>query len=88
LASVEKPLALFGVADTIKESSREAIADLHRLGIRTMMLTGDNQHTAEAIASSVGIDEVRAGLLPEDKLKSLKRSGEWRHCRNGGGRHQ
>lgn len=72
LASVEKPLALFGVADTIKESSREAIADLHRLGIRTMMLTGDNQHTAEAIASSVGIDEVRAGLLPEDKLKIIE----------------
>jgi Zn2+/Cd2+-exporting ATPase len=63
-----RPLALFGVADTIKESSREAIAELHRLGVRTMMLTGDNQHTAEAIARKVGIDEIRAGLLPEDKL--------------------
>ncbi|MDA8430528.1 MAG: heavy metal translocating P-type ATPase [Geobacteraceae bacterium] len=67
-----RPLALFGVADTIKESSREAIADLHRLGVRTMMLTGDNQHTAEAIARSVGIDEVRAGLLPEDKLSVIE----------------
>jgi Cd2+/Zn2+-exporting ATPase len=67
-----RPLALFGVADTIKESSREAIAELHRLGVRTMMLTGDNQHTAEAIARSVGIDEVRAGLLPEDKLSVIE----------------
>lgn len=67
-----RPLALFGVADTIKESSREAIADLHRLGVRTMMLSGDNQHTAEAIARKVGIDEIRAGLLPEDKLNIIE----------------
>jgi len=67
-----RPLALFGVADTIKESSREAIADLHRLGVRTMMLTGDNLHTAEAIARSVNIDEFRAGLLPEDKLNIIE----------------
>jgi Cd2+/Zn2+-exporting ATPase len=72
LASVEKPLALFGVADTIKESSRDAIAELHRLGVRTMMLSGDNQYTAESIARQVGIDEVRAGLLPEDKLKIIE----------------
>jgi Cd2+/Zn2+-exporting ATPase len=72
LADEKRPLALFGVADTIKESSREAIADLHRLGVRTMMLTGDNQHTAEAIARSVGIDEVTAGLLPEDKLSVIE----------------
>lgn len=72
LTDETRPLALFGVADTIKESSREAIADLHRLGVRTMMLTGDNQHTAEAIARSVGIDEVRAGLLPEDKLSVIE----------------
>lgn len=72
LTDETRPLALFGVADTIKESSREAIADLHRLDVRTMMLTGDNQHTAEAIARSVGIDEVRAGLLPEDKLKIIE----------------
>jgi Cd2+/Zn2+-exporting ATPase len=72
LADKKRPLALFGVADTIKESSREAIADLHRLGVRTMMLTGDNQHTAEAIARSAGIDEIRAGLLPEDKLNIIE----------------
>ncbi len=72
LADKTHPLALFGVADTIKESSRDAIAELHRLGVRTMMLSGDNQHTAEAIARKVGIDEVRAGLLPEDKLKIIE----------------
>lgn len=72
LANVEKPLAVFGVADTIKESSLDAIAELHRLGVRTMMLSGDNQHTAESIARKVGIDEVRAGLLPEDKQKVIE----------------
>ncbi|GLI39544.1 heavy metal translocating P-type ATPase [Geobacter hydrogenophilus] len=72
LANVEKPLAVFGVADTIKESSLDAIAELHRLGVRTMMLSGDNQHTAESIARKVGIDEVRAGLLPEDKQKIIE----------------
>lgn len=72
LADDSRPLALFGVADTVKETSSEAIADLHRLGVRTIMLTGDNQHTAEAIAGTVGIDEVRAGLLPEDKLNVIE----------------
>jgi Cd2+/Zn2+-exporting ATPase len=72
LADNSRPLALFGVADTIKDTSREAISNLHRLGVHTMMLTGDNQHTAEAIASSVGIDEVRAGLLPEEKLRAIE----------------
>ena len=72
LASVENTLALFGVSDTIKESSLDAIAELHRLGVRTMMLSGDNRHTAESIAKEVGIDEVRAGLLPEDKLKIIE----------------
>ncbi len=72
LADKTRPLAVFGVADTIKESSLDAIAELHRLGVRTMMLSGDNQHTAEAIAQKVGIDEVRAGLLPEDKLKIIE----------------
>ncbi len=72
LSNVEKPLAIFGVADTIKETSREAIAELHRLGVRTMMLSGDNQHTADAIANEVDIDEVRANLLPADKLKVIE----------------
>ena len=64
--------ALFAVADTVKESSREAIAELHALGIKTVMLTGDNAHTAKAIAAQVGIDEARGDLLPDDKLKAIE----------------
>ncbi|KJZ47991.1 MULTISPECIES: heavy metal translocating P-type ATPase [Pseudomonas] len=66
------PLALFAVADTVKESSREAIRQLHDLGIKTLMLTGDNVHTAQAIAAQVGIDEARGDLLPGDKLQSIE----------------
>ncbi|UVM72837.1 heavy metal translocating P-type ATPase [Pseudomonas alvandae] len=67
-----KPLALFAVADTVKDSSREAIRQLHGLGIKTLMLTGDNAHTAEAIAQQVGIDQARGDLLPEDKLHAIE----------------
>ena len=66
------PLALFAVADTVKQSSREAIAELHELGIRTVMPTGDNPHTADAIAAQVGIDEARGNLLPSDKLAAIE----------------
>jgi len=65
-------LAIFAVADTVRETSRQAIADLHSLGVKTLMLTGDNVHTAEAIAQEVGIDEARGNLLPEDKLKTIE----------------
>jgi len=63
---------VFAVADTVKESSRQAIAELHALGIKTIMLTGDNVHTARAIAHQVGIDEARGDLLPEDKLTAIE----------------
>lgn len=66
------PLALFAVADTVKDSSREAIRQLHDLGIKTLMLTGDNAHTAEAIAAQVGMDQARGDLLPEDKLRAIE----------------
>jgi Cd2+/Zn2+-exporting ATPase len=72
LAAPDKVLSLFAVADTVKETSRQAIADLHALGVRTIMLTGDNPHTAEAIAKQVGIDEARGNQLPEDKLKAIE----------------
>lgn len=65
--------ALFAVADTVKESSIEAIADLRRLGVKTMMLTGDNVHTAQTIAAQVGVDEFRGNLLPEDKLRAVEK---------------
>ena len=66
------PMALFAVADTVKQTSREAIRELHELGIKTLMLTGDNPHTARAIAAQVGIDEAQGNLLPEDKLKAIE----------------
>ena len=72
LVDTQQVLGLFAVADTLKESSRTAIAELHALGIRTLMLSGDNQHTAQAIATQLGIDEVHGELLPEDKLKAIE----------------
>lgn len=69
LADDERALALFAVADTTKETSRQAVAELLALGVRPVMLTGDNATTAQAIARQVGIEDVRAGLLPEDKQK-------------------
>ena len=71
LSSPTHVLILFAVADTVKESSREAVEDLHALGIRTAMLTGDNPYTANTIAQQVGIDEARGNQLPEDKLKAI-----------------
>lgn len=72
LSDDKRALALFAVADTLKASSREAIATLHEMGIKTLMLTGDNQHTAQAIAAQVGIDEARGDLLPADKLATVE----------------
>ena len=72
LLDTSGPLALFAVADTVKESSREAIQQLHELGIKTLMLTGDNVHTAQAIAAQVGIDEAKGDLLPTDKLQAIE----------------
>tara|TARA_R110002051_G_scaffold259321_1_gene318652 strand:- start:737 stop:2989 length:2253 start_codon:yes stop_codon:yes gene_type:complete len=72
LCDAQRAVALFAVADTVKESSRQAIEELHALGVKTTMLTGDNSHTAEAIAMQVGIDEARGNLLPVDKLQAVE----------------
>ena len=58
---------LVAVADPIKQNARQAVSDLHKLGYRVVMATGDNQVTAKAVADKLGIDEVHAGVLPEDK---------------------
>lgn len=71
LCAETSPLLVIGVADTIRETSREAVAQLHQLGIRTVMLTGDNAVTAKAIARQVGIDDARGNMLPEDKLSAI-----------------
>ena len=64
---------LLGVADPIKESTREAIEALHREGIRLVMLTGDSRTTAEAVARRLGIDDVEAEVLPDQKADAVKR---------------
>jgi Cu+-exporting ATPase len=78
LAAGGKLAGLVGVADPIKLSAAEAIAKLHALGIKVIMATGDNETTAKAVAAKLGIDELRAGLRPEDKLNliaELQRQG-------------
>ena len=70
--------ALFAVADGLRETSVEAVAELKALGVRTLLLTGDTEATARAMARAAGVDEYRAGLLPQDKLaivEELERRG-------------
>lgn len=71
LATKEHILAVFLVADAIKPEATEAVRKMHALGIKVVMLTGDNHHTAQAIAHQAGIDEVVAEVLPADKLKKI-----------------
>lgn len=71
LASDTAALALFAVADTIKDTSRDAVAELKRMGVTPVMLTGDNPATARTIAVDAGIEDARGDLLPEDKLTAV-----------------
>jgi len=71
LTNQTEVLAIIAVADTVRETSKQAIDELHQLGVTTIMLTGDNQHTAKAIGKQVGVDEIMGNLLPEDKLKII-----------------
>ena len=73
LATKEKLLALVMVADTLKENAQEEVARLHKLGIKVVMLTGDDKNTARHIAGQLGIDEVVAEVTPEDKLNAIKK---------------
>ncbi len=78
LMTREKVLGFVMIYDALKPESKQAVADLHKLGIKVVMLTGDNKQTAEYIARQVGIDEVLAQVMPENKLdivKSLQADG-------------
>jgi Cu+-exporting ATPase len=69
---------IVAVADPIKDSTAQAIKELHAQGLRVIMATGDNERRAQAVAGELGIDEVRAGVLPEDKkdlIDQLRRDG-------------
>ena len=72
LANDAAVLAIFAVADTIKDSSREALAALRAMGVAPVMLTGDNQVTARSIATQAGLEEVHGNLLPQDKLAAIE----------------
>ncbi|MFT4308422.1 MAG: heavy metal translocating P-type ATPase [Candidatus Woesearchaeota archaeon] len=68
-----KVLGVIGVADTVRDEAAEAIERIHSYGLKTVMITGDNERTARAIAESVGIDEVIANVLPDGKAEAIER---------------
>jgi len=72
LGTEKEILSLIAVADEMRETSKEVISKLNHIGIETVMLTGDNQRTAEAIGKQVGVSDIKADLLPEDKQNFIK----------------
>jgi Cu+-exporting ATPase len=75
----DKVAGILTVSDPLKASTPEAIAQLHRLGLKIIMLTGDNEHTAHAVAKNLGLDQVEAGVAPEDKherIRQLRAQGQ------------
>jgi len=67
-----EPAGIIAIADTLKETTRDAVAELKSMGLSVMMITGDNRRTAAAIARQIGIDQVRAEVLPQDKAREVK----------------
>lgn len=76
LGTKKEILSLIAVADEMRETSKEVINKLNHIGIETVMLTGDNERTAKAIGKQVGVSDIQADLLPEDKLDFIKRLRE------------
>src|SRR5437667_10906322 len=68
-----KTAGIFAITDPVKQSTPEAIAELHRLGLKTVILTGDNQATAQAVANKLNIDEVHAEIAPQDKYREIQK---------------
>ncbi|AIY42838.1 Lead, cadmium, zinc and mercury transporting ATPase [Collimonas arenae] len=71
LCSASRPLLILAVADTVRETALEAVAKLRSIGVEAVMLTGDNAHTAQTIATQVGISDARGDQLPQDKLEAI-----------------
>jgi Cu+-exporting ATPase len=67
-----RPIGLIAVSDTLRDNAAEAIGQLHQMGIETVMITGDNRRTAEAVAKQAGIERVLAQVLPDDKAKEIR----------------
>ncbi|MCK5813674.1 MAG: copper-translocating P-type ATPase [Cocleimonas sp.] len=72
LAQKGKLLALLGISDPIRSDSKQAIERLHTLGLKTVLLTGDNERTAQSVALQLGIDEVIANVMPADKIEKIR----------------
>ena len=74
-----KAVGILAVSDPIKTSTPEAIAQLHKLGLKIIMLTGDNERTANAVAKKLGLDQVEAGVAPQEKherIQQLRQQGD------------
>ncbi|RMF15100.1 MAG: cadmium-translocating P-type ATPase [Gammaproteobacteria bacterium] len=76
LVADNAPVALFTLKDTLRPESREVLAELKRLGVKTLMLSGDNPHTVARVAAELGVDDARGHMLPEDKLGAIEALAE------------
>ena len=76
IGPAESPVGLLALSDRPRPGAREAVGALQRAGVHVVMLTGDNERSARAIAESVGIDEIRAGLMPEEKVGAVEELGK------------
>jgi Cu+-exporting ATPase len=73
LAINERAVGILGIADPIKETSKQAVGVLHRMGVKVIMCTGDNRRTAESVARELGVDDFRAEVMPDEKIDIVKK---------------